>query len=383
MNRISAHGDAANSITFLNENQFFTNSDDKTIKLWDVRQQQESVLCLRDQHNDWVKNVSIINEQTILTGGFDGRLVSWDLSKPIDNRSVKSRVVFSGGDRDSLIRDYQTDSLTRDHYMPRSHFFLRTAFNQNNKALFISFLLPQCLLVVNNFDVETFDESFLHKVLTAIESTGHRSNGTLFKNEEQSVAMIGNWNSLYREEKPIVLTIKPHPRSSCILIRSTHGPTDDYKEFTSVLDTQVETFNWPYTKHGYHQFNRLSKRVVPFTTEEPVSRDEIVREGNFSDCGNFIASPFGAGCRLLAFDKNITPFDSAHRIDEQKQFHDVVFKRSQRGEEIISAYFSSYMCQLACGTSRGTIQLYSPEAQVTNTIYPRNTVFGVRRRRQF
>ena len=133
LNRVSAHGDAANSITFLNENQFFTNSDDKTIKLWDVRQQQESVLCLRDQHTDWVKNVNIINQHTILTGAFDGRLVSWDLSKPVDDRSVKSRVIFSGGDRDSLIRDYQTDSLTRDHYMPRSHFFLRTAFNPYNE----------------------------------------------------------------------------------------------------------------------------------------------------------------------------------------------------------------------------------------------------------
>ena len=189
-----------------------------------------------------------------------------------------------------------------------------------------------------------------------------------------------NWESLYRPEKPIICTIEPHQRSPCLLIRSTHGPSDDYKEFTSVLDTSVETKTWPNSPHEHAQFSQLAKRPVPFTIDEPISKDEIIREPNFSDCGKFIASPYGVGVRLLAFDEHFSSFDTAYRFDEQQHFHDVVFKYARLDEKVITSFFSSSICQLACGTSTGTIQLYSPVTETTETI---DSFSAKRRKRKY
>ena len=108
-----------------------------------------------------MKNVNVIDKNTIISGGFDGRLVSWDLSKPIDDRSVESRVLFTGCNRDAL--NNQQDSR---------HFFLRTAFAPHTKTLFMSFLLPECMLAFNNFDVENFNEDFLDHALRSFELFG-------------------------------------------------------------------------------------------------------------------------------------------------------------------------------------------------------------------
>lgn len=277
IDRITAHSDAANSITFLNENQFFTDSDDKSIKLWDVRNQEKWVLCLRDQHTDWVKNVNVIDDKTIVSGGFDGKIISWDLSRPTEDKSVESKVLFTGCNS----TDLQDDAPVRN-------FLLRTAYSPLSKTLFMSFLLPECMLAYNNFDVDSFDETFLHDALQSFESHGLENYPyrSLYKDDlsNQSVSLLHNWQSLYREEKPIIQSIEPHKNSPCMLIRSTHGPADDYKEFTSVVDTSIETHNWSEET----DFVKVAKRAIPFTKEEPISRDDIIRECNFSDCGRFI-----------------------------------------------------------------------------------------------
>ena len=74
------------------------------------------------------------------------------------------------------------------------------------------------------------------------------------------------------------------------------------KEFTSVLDTSIETHDWGSDNET--GFTKLAKRKVPFAIEEPVSKDDVIREPNFSDCGKFIASPYGIGVRILALDEH-------------------------------------------------------------------------------
>ena len=98
----------------------------------------------------------------------------------------------------------------------------------------MSFLLPECMIAFNKFDVDSFDPVFLQNALESFDSHGleHYPFRSLYRDEltNQSIALIHNWDSLYRADKPIVCTIEPHPRSPCLLIRSTHGPEDDYKE---------------------------------------------------------------------------------------------------------------------------------------------------------
>ena len=89
IDRILGHSYAANSVTFLDDNQFFTNSDDSTIALWDARSKQEPIKRLVG-HTDWVKNVTLMDKWTVLTAGFDSKLIVWDLKTSVVDLGINS-----------------------------------------------------------------------------------------------------------------------------------------------------------------------------------------------------------------------------------------------------------------------------------------------------
>ena len=61
-------------------------------------------------------------------------------------------------------------------------------------------------------------------------------------------------------------------------------------------------------------------------------------------------------------DERFNDFETAFKFDKTQEFVDVSFKysRERLHELVISANFSSYLCQLACGTNTGSLQLYCP-----------------------
>ena len=174
---------------------------------------------------------------------------------------------------------------------------------------------------------------------------------------------------------PIITNIETHRRSNCVLTRTCLGPTDDYNEYTTVIDTSIETQDWNI--ENQHLFSKQAKRPIPFSSQESRTRDNIIRDCSFSDCQKFISSPFGVGCRIFAFgecrwpltfqvtlilDERFNDFETAFKFDQTQEFVDVSFKysRERLHELVISANFSSYLCQLACGTNTGSLQLYCP-----------------------
>ena len=94
IDRILGHSDAANQVTFLDDNQFFTNSDDSTIALWDARNKQEPIKRLVG-HTDWVKNVTLMDKWTVLTAGFDSKLIVWDLKTSVVDLGINSGMLLS------------------------------------------------------------------------------------------------------------------------------------------------------------------------------------------------------------------------------------------------------------------------------------------------
>ena len=60
-------------------------------------------------------------------------------------------------------------------------------------------------------------------------------------------------------------------------------------------------------------------------------------------------------------------FENGSELNKNKEFDDVIFKfdSSRLDENIISSNFSSRLCQLACGTSKGTLQLFNPNRPKT------------------
>ena len=83
------------------------------------------------------------------------------------------------------------------------------------------------------------------------------------------------------------------------------------------------------------------------------------------------------------FKIELSSFDSAFKFNEQKSLHDVTFEWARLDEKVITSFFSSALCQLACGTSTGTIQLYEPERRVTETIDAASGDSNGRRKRKY
>ena len=106
------------------------------------------------------------------------------------------------------------------------------------------------------------------------------------------------WNHK-KPATPIITNIETHRRSNCVLTRTCLGPTDDYNEYTTVIDTSIETQDWNI--ENQHLFSKQAKRPIPFSSQESRTRDNIIRDCSFSDCQKFISSPFGVGCRIFAF----------------------------------------------------------------------------------
>lgn len=61
---------------FIDNRLFATCSDDRTVKLWDLRNMEKEIQTLTG-HTNWVKNIECIDGK-LLTSGFDGNIIMWD-----------------------------------------------------------------------------------------------------------------------------------------------------------------------------------------------------------------------------------------------------------------------------------------------------------------
>lgn len=58
---------------------FATCSDDRTVKLWDMRNMDKELQILQG-HSNWVKNIEYVDGK-LLTSGFDGNIIMWDYNR--------------------------------------------------------------------------------------------------------------------------------------------------------------------------------------------------------------------------------------------------------------------------------------------------------------
>ena len=66
---------------FLDNWSFATCSDDKNVKLWDVRNLVSSVQTLQG-HKNWVKNIEYDKtNQLLVTSGFDCNIFTWPINR--------------------------------------------------------------------------------------------------------------------------------------------------------------------------------------------------------------------------------------------------------------------------------------------------------------
>ena len=79
---------------------------------------------------------------------------------------VENKILFTG----TPTAELQNDDST-------APFVLRTAYNAFNSSLLVSFLKPEMLICINNFDPATFDETFF---MDAVKGKGSLDQDSIF-----------------------------------------------------------------------------------------------------------------------------------------------------------------------------------------------------------
>ena len=91
---IQAHNGCVNCIKFLDSKTFATGSDDKTIRIWDLRRTNEPLHVLKG-HKGWVKNIEYDeNAGLLVSSSFDQIIRTWDIHN-LKDENIESDAVLN------------------------------------------------------------------------------------------------------------------------------------------------------------------------------------------------------------------------------------------------------------------------------------------------
>lgn len=107
---IQAHSGCVNCIHFLNQCTFATGSDDKTIRVWDLRKAAVPLHVLKG-HKGWVKNIGFDkNSGILMSSSFDGTVRIWDFDETEEDGEIRNEIVIKQPD---MIRAKLSNDCTK------------------------------------------------------------------------------------------------------------------------------------------------------------------------------------------------------------------------------------------------------------------------------
>ncbi|XP_065351637.1 DDB1- and CUL4-associated factor 10 homolog isoform X1 [Cloeon dipterum] len=329
-----AHTDCVNAITFLDDQRFFSCSDDTTVALWDLRSSREPLCRLRG-HTSWVKNVEVIPSQgVVLSSGFDWKLICWDINKISGDDCVNTTLL-------------KTNDL------------MRTKLSPDGSKLVVS-TSSGYIMVVHDLNLDNFQEDLklfkpslyrlMQETLTIIPEAAKYTSRFKKSCKNNRLELISDFPS--GDESTAISSLEIHPNSWCALSRNTSAQHDS--EWTCLHDIQElprknhldededieidrsstnsftrerieyalsseEDVNLGKTLMRVHSASLLksisldlddlneiprihkNKRRLLYFSEESNVGQGFIKEQAFSPDGRLVSSPFGFGVRLLAF----------------------------------------------------------------------------------
>lgn len=338
----TAHDNCVNVITFLDHFIFATGSDDKTVRLWDIRNMSANIAVLCG-HKGWVKNVEFDRHSyQLFSIAFEDGVRVWDMNhlEKYSNNEGSSNLLFKHSNptrlRISPDHSRMVMCLRMNHMVSISNF-------DGNRISEIS----DCLDLLQAENISTARQQYQERknnvpsLLTLIHSSG----GEIFRSP---------------------LSFVFHPRSDLAAVRVV-----DIMQQSVMMQELTFLYNLAHLDKGDYKpvypIEDVSGGFMKYREEFCLDECmDYIKEINFSSDGRVLASPDKDGVHLLVVDSMCTPMDLFYDDryhSAEKDLCSLEFDEStiHVPGNILCCKFSSFDSLLATGSLEGRVIFLKPQ----------------------
>ena len=340
---MNAHSDCTNCITFITDSTFASCSDDKTIRLWDLRN-LSSCTCTLTGHSNWIKNIEYdCNSHKLFSVAFQDGVREWALGDfKCGNHEESENLVFKLSDP------------------------VRMRIAPDGSRMFVSLRQNRCF-VVDRFDGDTVTRH--RKVVERLVKTPSTSSSAQPCVDEQEtnrpyMLTMSGLRGIGRSYRS-VMSVSFHPSGEMVALRHVDVKGNHLEQELSTL-YNLRSLDSPY--QPLVTIERSSKNYLKYIDEHsPDNSLDYIKECCFSRDGRVLASPHEYGARLLAVDSRCTPldlyYDDRHISSDRKlgSFDfEVACTLSGHSGPVLACAFANRDTLLATGCMEGQVLFHKP-----------------------
>ena len=345
-----AHDGCVNVITFLSPWSFVTGSDDRTLRIWDLRSLTTPTAILSG-HTGWVKNAEHDSRNNLLFSvAFQDGVRKWDLNDPASYSQC--------GPHHKL-----------DNQIFKFEDPVRMRISSDDSRMMVS-LRRSLLFVVNDFDGSRIEEvKETPELLIDIANPRDKKKG---KTKESSLLHLTQNQPSLHVISPLrsnryrsVLSAQFHPLSSSLLaLRVMDVKRASLIQELTLLYNLASQYDTPVCN-----MDEVTRNFLKYSDENsPDDSLDLIKEFCFSPDGSVLASPYKHGVRLMAVDSACTAmdtfFDSRFNSLEKElvtmEFEDVANVQAGHREAVLTCRMN-HDFSLATGCMEGRVIVSQPK----------------------
>ncbi|XP_045472959.1 DDB1- and CUL4-associated factor 10 [Harmonia axyridis] len=404
-----AHSNCVNCVRFLDAHTFATCSDDKTIKLWDLRNLRKETRSLYG-HSNWVKNIEYSKSENLLvTSAFDGSIYTWDIKGDSEyNTPYNTAFLMNGIMRTKLTPDgdkmvisttsgymiiihdlhlatlandlgsfkpdiYRLMQLTEQNFPAGNIFnFLFHPSRRRNRIEFIDDF-PNKSEVISSLQIHPHGWSALSRNINGDENQDWTCVHDIQSREpaeymdyltvNESNELVDDDEGFSSNNKPTDLWVGLVTNDLLSNERNPFPPTSvelpPFRSMNSGLlgRNAYKTFLRQYPNYQ-NKLVRNLPRLTHYKREESVGKG-FIKEVCFSQDGRVICSPYKRGIRILGFSEKAEELPYCLSKEAQK-LHTLVTSTDYHKDVVVCCKFNPVHMRLVSGCLGGDIVWYDP-----------------------
>ena len=335
----NAHDDAVNCLTFINPLSFATCSDDKTIRIWDLRQLKYSIAVLQG-HKNWVKNIEYDKNS--------GRLFSVALYDGVREWKMDKMCDYTSQQCDNLV--FEMIDPVRMRLSPNGNKMFIS--ERDNKCTVIDHFNGTCLKDIAPVVKDLRENVYQPSTYNLLERLGCNRPSVYTMSERKG-------ESSYRA----IMSACFFPCGEFIGLRHIDIRNNQFQcENLTLFDLRQDVYKPKYSSKD------CQTKYLKYTDENSLRESlDIIKEISVSKDGRIIASPHEGGVRLQAIDEQATPpdvfFDDRyHSSFKEQRTLDFYTMQTMTGHnsEVQACKFANNDLLLATGCLNGHILFHRP-----------------------